>query len=271
DIVFLSMLVSKDHAHALSGTMYEQRFNVAASRARDRLYLVRSMQYEELSPKDLRRTLVAHFQAPFQQEKAELVAGRRNLCESDFEREVFDELVTRGYRVRPQVRVGSYRIDMVVEGDNDERLAIECDGDRFHGPAQWESDMRRQRILERAGWEFWRCFASTFIRYRADTIKNLESALQARGIMPLSSEDVPTDSSYVEFRRVLAFEPNRSSKVVMNQPFATDCDYVTLLGFTKSDQQASEQVHVGMVIDIASGQIIDQQYRKRKDAFVPTK
>jgi len=207
DIVFLSMLVSKDDSRALSGTMYEQRFNVAASRARDRLYLVRSMQYEELSVKDLRRTLVAHFQAPFQQEKAELVAGRRNLCESDFEREVFDELVTRGYRVRPQVRVGSYRIDMVVEGDNDERLAIECDGDRFHGPAQWESDMRRQRILERAGWEFWRCFASTFIRYRADTIKSLESTLQARGIMPLSSEDVPTDSSYVEFRRVVAFEP----------------------------------------------------------------
>ena len=41
---------------------------------------------------------------------------------------------------------------MVVEGDNDSRLAIECDGDRFHGPDRWDSDMRRQRILERAGW-----------------------------------------------------------------------------------------------------------------------
>ncbi|HHK5177296.1 TPA: hypothetical protein ACQT19_005993 [Pseudomonas aeruginosa] len=38
---------------------------------------------------------------------------------------------------------------MVVEGANDNRLAIECDGDAFHGPDRWEADMNRQRILER--------------------------------------------------------------------------------------------------------------------------
>lgn len=206
DIVFLSMLVSKGQAHALSGKMYEQRFNVAASRARDRLYLVRSMEFGELSPNDLRRSLVAHFQAPFQQEEAGQVADRRSLCESDFERDMFDELVARGYRVRPQVRVGSYRIDMVVEGDNDERLAIECDGDRYHGPEQWEADMRRQRILERAGWQFWRCFASTYVRYREDVLLSLERALQGRGITPVSAEDVLVESDFVEFRRVEAFE-----------------------------------------------------------------
>ena len=52
---------------------------------------------------------------------------------------------------------------MVVEGENDNSLAIECDGDRYHGPDKWDSDMQRQRILERAGWKFWRCFASTFV------------------------------------------------------------------------------------------------------------
>ena len=31
------------------------------------------------------------------------------------------------------------------------RLAIECDGDAYHGPDQWESDIRRQAILERVG------------------------------------------------------------------------------------------------------------------------
>lgn len=34
----------------------------------------------------------------------------------------------RGYRVIPQGKVGNYRLDMVVEGHNDARLAIECDG-----------------------------------------------------------------------------------------------------------------------------------------------
>ena len=30
-----------------------------------------------------------------------------------------------------------YSIDMVVEGRGDQRLAIECDGDKYHGPERW--------------------------------------------------------------------------------------------------------------------------------------
>ena len=74
----------------------------------------------------------------------------KKLCESDFEREVYDLLVERGYKVIPQVRVGNFRIDMVVEGHNDTRIAIECDGDRYHGADVWAADMQRQGILERA-------------------------------------------------------------------------------------------------------------------------
>lgn len=43
-----------------------------------------------------------------------------------------------------------------------ERLAIECDGDQFHGPEQWENDIRRQRVLERLGWTFRRVRASEY-------------------------------------------------------------------------------------------------------------
>src|SRR5690606_24651753 len=128
---------------------------------------------EDLSPNDvLRRRLIEHFRAPFAQNEEE-ATDLRSRCESPFEREVFDELVQRGYRVIPQVRVGSYRIDMVVEGENDARLAVECDGDRYHGPDQWDHDIRRQRVLERAGWTFWRCFASHFVLHRADGVADL--------------------------------------------------------------------------------------------------
>lgn len=40
DVMFLSMVVDPGNCKALSGNMFEQRFNVAASRARDRMYLV---------------------------------------------------------------------------------------------------------------------------------------------------------------------------------------------------------------------------------------
>ncbi|WP_334011544.1 hypothetical protein [Burkholderia cepacia] len=55
---------------------------------------------------------------------------------------------------------------MVVEGANDARLAVECDCDAFHGPDGWAGDLSHQRILERAGWTFWRCFASTWCARR---------------------------------------------------------------------------------------------------------
>jgi hypothetical protein len=96
-------------------------------------------------------------------------------------------LIELGYRVTPQVKAGAYRIDMVVEGANDARLAIECDGDEFHGPDRWPADMQRQRILERAGWVFWRCFASTWSLRRNDVLAELQARLYAMGIEPLGA------------------------------------------------------------------------------------
>ena len=103
---------------------------------------------------------------------------------------MFDELTKRGFRVEPQVPCGGYRIDFVVEGAEGRRLAVECDGDRFHGPSQWQDDMARQRVLERAGWTFWRCFASSFVRRRPEVVGDLLATLARLGIEPLGSESV---------------------------------------------------------------------------------
>lgn len=181
DIMFVSLVADRDSS-PLSGLGYEQRFNVAASRARDRMVLVRSVELEQLRPSDkLRRSLIEHFHAPFAGESA-LVEDRRARCESQFEAAVFDRLVESGYRVDTQVRVGTKRIDLVVEGAEDRRLAIECDGDAYHGPDRWPDDMARQRMLERAGWTVWRCFASRFVRDSDAVMAELTAALTARGI-----------------------------------------------------------------------------------------
>ena len=188
DIMFLSMVVDRSASKALSGVSVEQRFNVAASRARDRMYLVRSVQSNDLSDKDLRLSLLEHFDKPFVIDK-EATHGLIDLCESGFERDVFTMLTDRGYRVIPQVKSGAYRIDMVVEGLGDARLAIELDGDEFHGPDKWQADMNRQRVLERAGWTFWRCFASTWSLNKQDIFLELVSRLAAMGIEPLGALD----------------------------------------------------------------------------------
>jgi very-short-patch-repair endonuclease len=182
------MVVDSRNCRAVSGVMFEQRFNVAASRARDRMYLVRSVSASDLSDRDLRSGLLAHFDKPFVAEKQE-PDRLLERCESEFEREVYEELVSRGYRVTPQVKTGAYRIDLVVEGSGDTRLAVECDGDEFHGPERWQHDTVQQRVLERAGWVFWRCFASTWTLRKNEVFGELLERLGALGIEPIGAID----------------------------------------------------------------------------------
>ncbi len=81
----------------------------------------------------------------------------------------------------------------IGEGGRDARLAIECDGDEFHGPDRWAADMGRQRVLERAGWTFWRCFASTWSLRKDEVLEELLQRLGAMGIEPLGAlEKIPS-------------------------------------------------------------------------------
>ena len=189
NIMFLSMVIAPNETITpILRDTSAQCFNVAASRAQDRMYLVRSVELDALRETDkLRRELVSHFAYPFSQ-KEKQVDDLRELCESPFEREMYDELTGRGYRVKPQVKAGDFRIDMVVEGDNDARLAVECDGDRYHGPKKWDEDMFQQRILERAGWRFWRCFASIFVMNREEVLQDLVQILTDHGVHPIGAD-----------------------------------------------------------------------------------
>lgn len=177
DIMMVSMVLGPGDRSAANRSDMQQRFNVALSRARDRMYLFRSVTETQFKDDSLNGKVVSHFKQPFRQDAKKLRALRER-CESGFELDMFDELVKRGFRVEPQVKCGGYRIDFVVEGREGRRLAVECDGDRFHGPGQWQDDMARQRVLERAGWTFWRCFASSFVRRREAVLDDLVRTLE---------------------------------------------------------------------------------------------
>lgn len=200
DIVFLSMVADPVHRTALTMLRYEQRFNVAVSRARDRIVLVRSIRREDLNPSDLKARLIAHFEDPMPLE-TDTTGDRLAACESGFERDLMQKLLDRGYRVQPQVGSLGFRIDMVIEGADGRRLAVECDGDRFHGPEQWREDMRRQRVLERVGWRFWRCFASSFYRDSDQVMVGLFETLSRMGIEPMPKcESARSSGRFTEHR-----------------------------------------------------------------------
>jgi very-short-patch-repair endonuclease len=201
DIVFLSMTTGPGKRSSQTATAFEQRFNVALSRARDRMVLVRSVKEEQLNPADLKARVIRHFHEPMAGASAD-TGNLLDQCDSQFERDVAQRLLDKGYRVRPQVGSLGFRIDLVVEGDKDRRLAIELDGDKYHGPERWADDMRRQRILERVGWRFWRCWASSFALDAESCMADLFDTLNRAGIQP--GNDMVGVNVYTEHRVVSA-------------------------------------------------------------------
>jgi very-short-patch-repair endonuclease len=191
DVVFLSMVADSIMKQAQTAAHFEQRFNVALSRARDRLVLVRSVDENQLNPNDLKAKVIRHFREPMAG-ATQPTGDLEESCESSFERDVLRRLTARGYRVTPQVGSMGYRIDLVVEGSGDRRLAVECDGDKYHGPERWADDMRRQRILERVGWRFWRCWASSYTLDPDACMEDLVATLARMGIEPVGGEGRPT-------------------------------------------------------------------------------
>lgn len=191
DIMFLSMVACPDTAKAQTMRTIEQRFNVAMSRARDRLYLVRSVRASDLSERDLKLAVIEHFARPMGEATVAQPTDVLEACDSDFEREVGGRLLRLGYRVRPQVPVAGFRIDFVVEGAQDRRLAIELDGDKYHGPDRWAEDLRRQRALERMGWVFWRCWGSHWLADPNECMDDLLATLRRHGVEPVAGDVAP--------------------------------------------------------------------------------
>jgi len=197
DIMFLSMVVGPGQGVVMSKREYEQRTNVALSRARDRMYLYRSIEESDLSNEsDLRLKILRHFSNPMPQKNQ--VENPIELCDSEFERDVFIKLVEKGYNVTPQVKVGAFSIDMVVEGENDRRLAIELDGDKYHPSEKWMEDWKRQRTMERVGWQFWRCWGSSYTIDPNGCIDDLLNVLNSMQILPCKSYS--TANIYTEYR-----------------------------------------------------------------------
>jgi very-short-patch-repair endonuclease len=201
DVIFLSMVAAPNaRLGVLARFADQQRFNVAASRARDQLWMFHSVMPADLSEQCVRRQLLEHFLDPTR--TAREIAGvnvdelRRMAHRADrqmdslpppydswFEIDVALRLASHGYRVVPQHDFAGYRIDLVVEGAQ-ARLAVECDGDRWHGAERYQADLDRQRQLERAGWTFARIRGSAFYVNPESEITRVRQRLDDLGIFP---------------------------------------------------------------------------------------
>jgi len=187
---------------------FQKRYNVAASRAQDQMWVLYSLNPDvDLKAEDLRLRLIQHALNPRSDDA--LMAGLVERTESDFERRLLARLIASGYSsIEPQYWVGAYRLDFAIR-QNKLRVAIECDGDRYHTAENADEDLARQTTLERLGWKFVRVRGSEFYRDEDATVARVVSTLKELGVeQPISTDKTvkPDDSDLLDRVKTRAAE-----------------------------------------------------------------
>lgn len=188
DVMFLSMVDSSEtgplglRSEGVDDSI-KKRYNVAASRAKDQMWVVHSLDAAtDLKPGDMRRRLIEYAMDP--SAKQNQLKKVKEQSESPFEDMVATSLTAMGYNITMQVPVGHYRLDMVIRCGK-EKVALECDGERYHsGEDKIREDMERQTILERIGWRFIRIRGSEYFSNPNAAIERVKTELENFKIYP---------------------------------------------------------------------------------------
>jgi very-short-patch-repair endonuclease len=158
------------------------RVNVAFSRAKLQVHCFVSMPITEIPEKIWLKKYLE-----YAEKNGEVSFNDADLkpFDSHFEEEFYALLksnLKRGYKIQNQVESCGFRIDFVVNNTkNGKKLAIECDGpchfkdelDEECG-IYIENDEERQRVLEAAGWKFYRIKYSDWINKGFDRASEIQ-------------------------------------------------------------------------------------------------
>ncbi len=215
DVVFLSMVSAPEPGQRMGALTVEanvQRYNVAASRAKDQMWVFHTVRLDQLTNvEDMRFALLDYCYHGVRGRRLDAngqVSGlvpedrRVDPFDSLFEQRVHNRIVERGYTVIPQYEAMGYRIDLVVVGAKGS-LAVECDGDYWHGPDQYLADLARERDLRRNDWEFFRIRESAFYVDAPAVLSQLWATLDELEIRPAGWSDDPEDGTDDEVEAVM--------------------------------------------------------------------
>lgn len=228
DIIILSLVTAHNHNRSsLTLAADERRFNVAVSRAIEQIWLFHSILLEDLSnSNDLRYKLLDHFinykpstpPTPVSIERT--IGNQPEPFDSWFEVDVYNDIVNKGYSVKPQYEVakGKYRIDLVAFFPDGTKIAIECDGDKWHGAEKYQDDMMRQKVLERCGWQFFRVRGGEYYSNREKALEPLWSMFNEHDLKKPINHEVPVKINSISYDESIDVEiDNESDKFAPNK------------------------------------------------------
>jgi len=194
DVILLSVTYAKGRDGRLrynfgpiNGENGWRRLNVLTTRARQRMVVFSSMRGDDIAPAGatsrgpalLREFLLYAERGTLQGASATLPAD----AESEFERQVMEELTRRGVTLQAQVGAAGYRIDMAVVDDEKPGryvCGIECDGVAYHASeTARDRDRLRQQVLEARGWQIHRVWSTDWFKDREGQVERLMKLIEA--------------------------------------------------------------------------------------------
>ena len=192
DVIILSVGYGRDmHGNMynrfgpINGTSGYRRLNVAVTRAKEKIICVSSMKATDIhNAEKSRGAKMLRDYLEYAEHGVQMLQASRALQEqnqvqadSDFEIEVEQALVDRGYKVHRQVGVSGFRIDLAILNPNNLQeyiLGIECDGASYHSSYSARmNDRFRQEILERLGWNIYRVWSQHWLAHREKIIEDI--------------------------------------------------------------------------------------------------
>jgi superfamily I DNA and/or RNA helicase len=178
----------------------ENRLNVAISRAKKKIYLVTSIEPEDIHVEEsknegpkLFKSYLKYVRAVSDNNKEEVKTilesvlnknninkNKSNQFDSPFEEEVYNSLIKLGYDVHTQVGSSGYKIDLAIYDPKKSEfvLGVECDGAMYHSSkSARERDIYRQKFLESKGWKIHRIWSKNWWRDPQKEIVKIKNIL----------------------------------------------------------------------------------------------
>ena len=165
----------------------ENRLNVAISRAKQKVYVITSIEPEELVVNDTKNAGPKLFKEYLRYVKA-VSENNKELVESillpltDSDKkdntyiDIADKLKEKGYNVETNYGVSGYKIDIVVKDKTNSKniLGIECDGELYEKyKSARERDYHRQKYLETRGFNVYRIWTPNWWKNTESEINKL--------------------------------------------------------------------------------------------------
>jgi very-short-patch-repair endonuclease len=241
DVIFISIGYGKDASGRMSANFGplsndggERRMNVLISRARERCVVFSSITSGDISVGSTAKgTQMLRAFLDFA-ETGKIAGGEDTGGEFDspFEEAVAMALQDRGYKIKSQVGVTGFRIDLgILHPDKPGKfvLGIECDGAAYHSSrSARDRDRLRQQVLEGLGWQLYRIWSTDWFRRPNKEIERLvaaiDKAIESRSENTGSSATVPlriipeqTQTMQVNGNSLHSFVPQREENQLVEQ------------------------------------------------------